>query len=108
MKTYDTLISEFRTDYQVAPYVSIETLTRLADEGEAALSRLVLSTDFDKDLIARSLLKNYMYYAMNHVTNEFWDNYRADILRWQWEHEETETGAAAAADAGENKEDDAE
>lgn len=89
MKTYDTLISEFRTDYQVAPYVSVETLTRLANEGERALSNLVLSVDFETDLVARSLLKNYMYYAMNHVTNEFWENYRNDITQWQWHHEET-------------------
>lgn len=88
--TYNALISEFRTDYQIAPYVADGTLERFAKEGEAALSRLVLSVDFESDLIARSLLKNYMYYAMNHVTNEFWENYRNDVTQWQWEHEESE------------------
>ena len=44
--------------------------------------------DFDNDLVARSLLKNYIYYALNLVTNEFWENYRADILQWQWAHSE--------------------
>lgn len=93
MKTYDTLIGEFRTDYQIAPYVSDDTLTRLAKEGEGALSDLVLSVDFEGDLVARALLKNYMYYAMNHVTNEFWENYRNDVTQWQWHHEETEEGS---------------
>ena len=89
MMTYDTLIEEFRTDYQIAPYVSDDTLTRYAKEGEGALSNLVLSVDFERDHIARSLLKNYMYYAMNHVVNEFWENYRNDVTQWQWHHEET-------------------
>lgn len=83
------LIDEFRTDYQVPPYISDDTLSRYAIEGEAALSSLVLSVDFSCDLEAKSLLKNYMYYALNHVLNEFWENYKADILRWQW-HQEAE------------------
>lgn len=82
------LIEEFRTDYQIPPFISDDTLLRYAKEGEAALSSLVLTADFSNDLEARSLLKNYMYYAHNHVVNEFWENYKNDILRWQWEHEE--------------------
>lgn len=86
--TYDSVIEEVRTDYSVAPYVSDDTLMRYAAEGGAALSRLVIYADFDNDLVARSLLKNYIYYALNLVTNEFWENYRADILQWQWAHSE--------------------
>lgn len=97
MQTYETLISEFRTDYQIAPYVVDGTLERFAKEGEAALSSLVLSADFETDLVARSLLKNYMYYALNHVTNEFWENYRNDVTQWQWEHDDS---------AGEDEEED--
>ena len=88
MTAYEDFIDEFREDYQIPPYVSDETLIRFAKEGEAALGRLVLTVDFSTDLTARSLLKNYMYYAFNLVTNEFWENYSRDILQWQWEHEE--------------------
>ena len=28
-----------------------------------------------------------MYYAHNHVVNEFFQNYKSDILRWQWHHD---------------------
>jgi hypothetical protein len=81
------LIDEFRTDFQIPPYISDDSLQRYAYEGEAALGCLVLGADFSNDLEARGLLKNYMYYAHNHVVNEFFENYKSDILRWQWHHE---------------------
>ena len=73
------LIDEFRIDFQIPPYISDDSLQRYAYEGEAALGCLVLGADFSNDLEARGLLKNYMYYAHNHVVNEF--------FRWQWHHD---------------------
>ena len=35
----------------------------------------------------RSLLKNYVYYAYNHKTYEWEQNYAAIILSWQLESE---------------------
>lgn len=92
MLTYDnSLITEFREDFQIAPYVSDATLIRYANEGQRELGRLNEDADFISDGAAKSLLENYMYYALNHVVSDFWKNYQPDILRWQW-HQETEAG----------------
>ena len=37
------------------------------------------------------MLKNYIYYAYEHVTNEFRANFKELILKWQWEFEEPKT-----------------
>jgi len=88
MADYDALITEIREDYQLPPYVSDTVITRYIQEGEAFFNSLAISVDYDSDLELRSLLKNYVYYAWNHVLNEFQENYSRSILKWQFEHEE--------------------
>lgn len=76
------LIQEVRRDYQIPPFLKDETLKNFAIEGACLLKNLnpVCTTD---DEIFRMLLKNYIYYAYHHQTNEWKANYAELILSWQ-------------------------
>ena len=52
-------------------------------EGNYRLTKLVGTIDYDEDLTARALLKNYVLYAYNSRTDEFFENYSDEILSWQ-------------------------
>ena len=89
MAAIDNLIAEVKTDYQIPSFISNDTIQRYAEEGIAYFSSLVAGTpDYETDKQLRGLLKNYIYYAYEHVTNEFIENFQKAILTWQWEHEE--------------------
>ena len=92
MAAIDNLVTEAKTDYQIPSFISDETIKRYAEEGIAYFSSLIAGTpDYEADKQLRGLLKNYIYYAYEHVTNEFRDNFQKTILSWQWEHEELKT-----------------
>lgn len=92
MAAIDNLVTEVKTDYQIPSFVSDETIKRYAEEGIAYFSGLIAGTpDYEADKQLRSLLKNYIYYTYEHVTNEFIENFKKAILTWQWEHEESKT-----------------
>lgn len=82
-----SLCDEMRDEYQVPPYYETNQLKILAKDGEAALGALNQGCDIEGDRVYRSLLKNYMYYALHHRSNEFFENYRSQILTWQMETE---------------------
>ena len=86
----EDLIKELREDFQIPPYASDAILKRYLTEGSAYFKNLVPGADFDTDQTFRSLLKNYAYYAYNHVLNEFFENYRKSILGWQIGQEVTD------------------
>lgn len=92
MAAIDDLITEVKTDYQIPSFISDDSIRRYAEEGIAYFQSLVVGTvDYETDKQLRGLLKNYIYYAYEHVTNEFRDNFKPMILSWQWEHEEPKT-----------------
>lgn len=82
-KLVNTLIEELRGEYQIPPYYTDKSLTNNIKEGNDELLRFVCEIDYDKDLTARSLLKNYVYYAFFNKTYEFFENYSKDLLSWQ-------------------------
>ena len=80
-----------REDFQIPPFFSDKQLERYAKEGNDYFDKINPGCNPDEDLTYRSLLKNYMYYAVYHRVNEFMENYRNAILTWQMETEvETE------------------
>ena len=92
MAAIDDLITEVKTDYQIPSFISNETIQRYAEEGLAYFNSLVAGElDYETDKQLRGLLKNYIYYAYEHVTNEFRENFQPMILSWQWEHEENKS-----------------
>lgn len=81
------LVSEMREDFQIPPYFSDAQLSMYAKEGYAYLEQLNPGCEPVNDLICRSLLKNYMYYAVHHKVNEYIENYKSAIVTWQLETE---------------------
>lgn len=57
-----------------------EKLQHLIAEGLAYLKKYSPSADFQSDEFARSLLKNYVLYALSNATDDFKVNYREDIM----------------------------
>ena len=92
MAAIDDLVTEVKTDYQIPSFIPDDSIKRYAEEGIAYFQSLVVGTvDYETDKQLRGLLKNYIYYAYEHVTNEFRDNFKPMILSWQWEHEDLKT-----------------
>ena len=64
-----------------------QRLQRYLKEGKHRLDTLNPGRNLETDDTFRSLLKNYVYYAYNHKTYEWEQNYAAIILSWQLESE---------------------
>ena len=87
MAGFEQLISEVREEYQIPPFISDTVLRQYAIESDAYFRQLKPNCNFDADAVYRLLLKARIYYAHNHVLNEFEDNYKRSILTWQMESE---------------------
>lgn len=85
------LVSEMREDFQIPPFISDATIERYINEGYYRLDKLNPDRDIVTDLNFRSLLKSYGFYAYNHKTAEFYENYASEILSWQMEAFNDET-----------------
>lgn len=85
-----TLCEEIRTDYQIPPYTPDEVIERAIVKCAARLDSLKPGADFETDALGRGYLKDFVYYDMMHRTEEFMQNYGADIRSWQLS-EEVET-----------------
>ncbi len=78
------LITEIRTDFQIPPYQSDETIGRAIDKCYARLVFLLGSNfDVESDLQGRELLENAVYYELYHRYEEFEPAWQANILSWQ-------------------------
>ena len=86
IRLIEELIFEIRADYQIPPYLSSETIERSIRTCAAALLQMNPLTDFDNQT-SRRLLRDYVYYDINHRSEEFPQNYAADILAWQLSQE---------------------
>ena len=78
---------EVRQEFQIPPYFGDVSLRRYLNEGKHRLYTLNPGRSLETDDTFRSLLKNYVYYAYNHKTYEWEQNYAAIILSWQLESE---------------------
>lgn len=76
----EQLIAEIRLEFHIPPYFKNEGIQKFILEGKARLDFLNPGRDYEKDLIYRHLLKNYVYYAYHHITHEWERNY-ADMIR---------------------------
>ena len=89
-ESLNKIVAEVRQEYQIPPYFHEKGLKNFALEGEGILSNLNPGRDIEKDITYRMLLKNYIYYAYYHRTNEWKQNYATMILEWQLGSEVTE------------------
>ncbi len=64
--------------------ITNDNLEQIIKEGEAHLNEKVgVSLDFDKDLKARALLKDYCRYVRNYTLEYFDQNFKSNILELQ-------------------------
>ena len=82
-KVIDNLIDEIRKEKFIPFYYEDSSIRNNIREGNYRLTKLVGTIDYDEDLTARALLKNYVLYAYNNRTDEFFENYSDEILSWQ-------------------------
>lgn len=82
------LLGLIKTDlgYKWCDDATNEKLKHLIAEGLAYLKKYSPSADFQSDEFSRSLLKNYVLYALSNATDDFKVNYREDIMlfRDEW------------------------
>lgn len=83
--TINQLIIEIREGYNIPFFFSDEMLFQAIQEGNYYLSRLVGNIDYDEDLQARMLLKNYVLYSYHNRLDDFEDNYAKTIVAWQFD-----------------------
>lgn len=78
------LIAEIRTDYQIPPYQTDETIGRAVDKVYARLCSL-FGKEFDPstDKQGKMLLENGVYYELYHRYEEFEASWQTGILSWQ-------------------------
>lgn len=76
------LLGLIKTDlgYKWCDDATNEKLKHLIAEGLAYLKKYSPSADFQSDEFSRSLLKNYVLYALSNATDDFKANYREDIM----------------------------
>lgn len=77
------LINEIRTEFHIPPYFDDRGIENYINEGVARLDFLNPGRNYDKDLIYRMLLKNYVNYAYYGIVNEWEKNYEQTIVMWQ-------------------------
>ena len=82
-KVIDNLIDEIRKEKFIPFYYEDSSIRNNIREGNYRLTKLVGTIDYDEALTARALLKNYVLYAYNSRTDEFFENYSDEILSWQ-------------------------
>lgn len=83
-KLLKQLCKEEREEYQIPPFFKDEALQNLFKEGDAYLRTKVKLINYDEDLVARSILKNQVFYAFHKKLDEFESNYSSNILGWQF------------------------
>ena len=86
MINFESLVEEFKEDFQIPPFISFETLKNYAQEGYQFLkSKKDEDFDINVDHSARALLKEYMNYAYFKKRNEFEDAFQSAIYSWLME-----------------------
>ena len=78
------LISEIRTDFQIPPWQSDETIGRAIERCYDRLCFLQgAEFDISTDLQGKELLENAVYYTLYHRYEEFEPAWQSNILSWQ-------------------------
>lgn len=78
------IIQEIRAEQQISPFISDDSIINYIKEGIYDINNSSgFNIDYDKDLIARSLLKNYVLYANHKRLAEFKELYTPDYAKLQ-------------------------
>ena len=79
-----TILKEIKVEQQISPYFDDSALTNYIKEGEYDINKAVgKKINYDDDLEARSLLKNYVLYSNYKRLAEFKELYGGDYAELQ-------------------------
>lgn len=79
-----TILKEIKVEQQISPYFDDSALTNYIKEAEYDINNAVgKMVDYEEDLEARSLLKNYVLYANHKRLAEFKELYRGEYAELQ-------------------------
>lgn len=79
-----TILKEIKAEQQISPYFSDDILKNYIKEAEYDINNAVGKiVDYENDLKARSLLKNYVLYANHKRLAEFKELYRGEYAELQ-------------------------
>lgn len=79
-----TILKEIKAEQQISPYFSDDILKNYIKEAEYDINNAVGKiVDYEEDLEARSLLKNYVLYANHKRLAEFKELYRGEYAELQ-------------------------
>ena len=80
----EKILKEIKGEYYISPFYQEETVKGYIKEAEQSIKNNVSDfVDFDTDLQARSLLKNYVKYALENLKDEFEIRYAKDYTELQ-------------------------
>lgn len=83
-KQIDVLVEEIRQEQHISPNEEYEVISKIVKEAEFDInSKVGTNIDYEKDLTARSLLKNYVMYARFARLAEFKQLYIGDYANLQ-------------------------
>lgn len=79
-----TLLEDIKKEQQISPFLSDDIFINFLKDGIYDIEECVGTTiDFEKDLKARSLLKNYVLYANHKRLAEFKQLYGGEYIELQ-------------------------
>ena len=82
-----TLINEIKGEQQISPFFDDKVIENYVKEAEFDINKSVgTKVDYNKDLKARSLLKNYVMYANHKRLAEFKQLYIGEYIELQIEY----------------------
>lgn len=83
-KCVENIVKEVRKEQSISPKLPNDSFTNYVKEGMYNINDSVgCMINYDEDLEARALLKNYVLYANHKRTAEFKELYMADYVKLQ-------------------------
>lgn len=83
-KILKIVVQEIRNEQQISPFIKDETLIQYVKDGEYDINENSgAQIDYNEDLFARRLLKNYVLYANHKRLAEFKQLYYSDYAKLQ-------------------------
>ena len=82
----EELCQEIRNEQHISPFESDDVIIGYIKEAEYDINKCGSGIDYDKNLDARSLLKNYVFYAREKRLAEFKQVYAGEYATLQAEY----------------------
>lgn len=84
-ETLNSILEEIKIEQNISPFIDVKKLLPILNEGVYFISNEICNfeIDYEIDLSARSLLKNYFMYANHSRLAEFKEIYQSEYIALQ-------------------------